>query len=507
MKSCFAALDCGTTWIKAGILDAGGRILGLGTKRSPARQGQEGRVEVDPRGLLTACKAALREAVRAAGAGAATVAALAMTNQRATVFFLDARGTPVGNGISWQDMRGAAAVAAFGKRVSGPEFFALTGLPLDPVFTLGKVLMVRSLEPERFERIARLALVQDLVLRDLGADGFYCDLSNASLTGLLDVAELDWNERLLGEAGLRRGQLPELVAPGRQIGHLSGEAARQTGLPEGLPLVSGGGDQQCAGLGAGAVEPGLVEITIGTAAAPLCAVERPLRDPLRRVPCCVHAVPELWELEGLQSSAGACLEWLAGVANRGRRFNQEFFERVSLVPPGAHGVVFLPYLAGCSAPRWLPRASGVLMGLQLRHGLPEIGRAVLEGVSFQTREILDGFASLGVNVTEVRLTGGCTSIEVWNQLQASLYGAPVTTLENPQATLVGATLLAAAGVKAFESISHAAREMVRVRACYQPDPEQAEVYDRLHRERLALHSRLIRGRVFGGTAVRRKRGE
>lgn len=500
MSGYFAAVDCGTTLIKSALVGPDGRAVGLGTRPCPCLREAGGRIEMDPAVLWRGCTDSLREAVEQSGVRPGAVEALCVTNQRATVLCLDGAGEPLGPALSWQDMRGAPQVDTLRRRFSDRRFYRLAGLPLDPVFTLGKILWLREREPERFAATRRFALVQDFVLRALGAEGWFCDHSNASLTGLFDVARLDWSGPLLDLAGLTRDRLPLLVPSARRVGSLSASGARLTGLPEGLPLVSGGGDQQCAAVGSGAVEPGIIEVTLGTAAALVADAAVPALDPKRRVSCCAHAAPGRWEVEGFQSSAGVCLEWLAGQVNGGRRFPAEFLDEVSSLHPGAEGVMFLPYLAGASAPHWLPAASGGFLGLHLGHRPPHLARAVLEGVTFQMREILEVLVSLEIPLRELRLTGAASQLDVWSQMQADVHGLPVATLENPQATLLGAAILGACGVGAFSDVPRAVRAMVRTASRFVPDPERAGRYDSLYRRYQSAHRSFVRSGLFGTVA-------
>jgi len=502
MKTSVAAIDCGTTSVKSAIVGLRGEIKGLAGKPSPCIQHADGRIEADPQGMLKACLDSLRVALRRSRVAPRDVAALAVANQRATVLCVDRDGKTLGNAISWQDMRGAPQIETLRQRLPDAAYYNITGLPNNPVFTLGKLMWVMAEDPARYRKTARFLLVQDYLLRQLGCAGFTCDISNASLTGMLDVERLAWSPAILQATGIPLDRLSDLVPSGTRVGALSRFAAHRTGLLEGTPLVTGGGDQQCAGVGAGAVAPGIIEITLGTAAVPLCYAATVARDPKRRITCCAHAVPGKWNLEGLQNSAGACLGWVAKVTNGARRFHKDFLTRVGNVAPGAGGIVFYPYLAGDSAPHWEPDAKGLFLGLSLHHGRHELVRAVMEGVSMQTRAVLDVFASLDVPVREIRLTGGCTEIEAWNQIQADVFGKPVSTLETPQATLLGAAILAATGLGEYDSVAAATKQMVRIRRTYEPADDRVAAYEAVYRKHCAIRDEVAAARVFALTAGR-----
>ncbi len=496
MKTFLAAMDCGTTVVKSAIVGLNGEIRGLASGPSSCMQHPDGRMECDPRAIVNACCSTLRQAVKTSGVAPRNIEGLSLTNQRATVLGMDARGRALGNAISWQDMRGTACIKALRRRIPDRTYYSITGLPDNAVFTLAKILWIMRNDPDRFRNTARFVLIQDYMLNQLGSDGFFCDPSNASLTGMLDIESQTWSDTILGQTGIPKEALSTLVPSGTTVGTLSRQAARRTGLLEGTPLVTGGGDQQCAGIGAGAVAPGMIEISLGTAAVPLCYAATAVRDPERRVMCCAHAVPGKWNLEGLQNSAGACLEWAARLMNGGDRFQASFLARVAQVEPGSSGILFYPYLAGDSAPHWTPDAKGIFLGLTLAHHRHELARAVMEGVSMQTREVLDVFTTLGVPVRHIRLTGGCTAIEGWNQMQADLYGKPVSTLENPQASLLGAAILAAHGLGIFPSVAAAARQMVKIRRTYEPDRQRMETYEGIYRRFQAVRGRIAAARLF-----------
>ncbi len=498
MKTFLAAIDCGTTAIKGAVVGFRGEMLGLAEVPSPCVKYPDGRIESDPRAVVNACFAALRLAMKESGIPPRNIEGLSLANQRATVLCIDACGKELGNAISWQDMRGASCIKAFRRRISDKTYYSITGLPNNAVFTLAKILWIKRHDPDRFRKTARFALIQDYVLNQLGGDGFFCDASNASLTGMLDIERLEWSPAILELAGIPEDRLPDLVPSGTKVGTLSKRAARRTGLLEGTPLLTGGGDQQCAAVGAGAVVPGMLEITLGTAAVPLCTSATAVRDPKRRVMCCAHAVPGKWNLEGLQNSAGACLGWAAQLLTGGAKFSHAFLEKAARVGPGASGLLFYPYLAGDSAPHWNPDAKGMFTGLTLTHNRYDLARAVMEGVSMQTREVLDVFAALGVPIRQIRLTGGCTAIEGWNQMQADLYGKPVSTLENSQASLLGAAILAAHGLGAFPSLVAAAKQMVKIRRTYEPAHDRVAAYDGIYRKFRVIRERCEAARLFAG---------
>ncbi|MDD5628311.1 MAG: FGGY family carbohydrate kinase [Elusimicrobia bacterium] len=488
MKGYVAAVDCGTSAIKAAVIDFSGRVKGRGRTDCPCRFLRDGRIEQSPRLIVERTFSCLQEAVARSGVKAGQIASLAISNQRATVLRAGRSGEAAGQAVSWQDMRGRRAIAALRRRISDEEYYGITGLPNNPVFSLGKILALH-------QKAARFLLVQDFLLREFGADGFFLDWSNASLTGMFDVERLRWSPEILKLAGLRESQLATLVASGRKVGAVSRRAARLCGLLAGTPLISGGGDQQCAGIGAGAVRPGTAELTLGTAGVLLACVERPRKDPKMRVTCCAHAVPGRWEVEGLQNSAGAGLDWLGRIVS-GKGFAPDFWRRACARPPSPQDPLFYPFLAGAGAPNWDPEAKAMWLGLTHAHGRESLARSVLEGVCLETKSILSVFADLKVPVRELRLTGGASGIAGWSRMQADVFGLEVSPLREPEASVLGAGILAACGAGAFATVPEAADAMVATARRCRPDPERTRLYGRRYRTYLDVLRRFESGGIF-----------
>jgi xylulokinase len=474
-----AAIDCGTTLVKAAVFDLHGNIIAFASRPVACRHQPNGGVTQNATELKQAAFQSLRLASARIGRARRNIAAVAITNQRATLLPIGRDGRPLGAALSWQDLRGASQIAALRRRIRDRDYFRITGLPNHPVFSLAKILFLRESAPALFQQANRFVGLHDYLAKALGAPNFFMDHSNASLTGLLDIAKLCWSRRLLELVELDPKSLPIPVPSGKGIGTISAAAARQTGLPAGAPIVAGGGDQQCAGRGAGAIDPGICAITLGTAGVVFRHSDRVIHDPRRQIPCCVHALPGAWNLEGLQNAAGASLGWLTDLLTGAARPPARLLAQAGRIPPGARGLLYYPYLAGAAAPHWNAAATGMFLGLKQVHTPACLIRAVLEGVSFENRLIMEALAALEGPPRELRLSGGGANLRGWAQIQANIYQGPIHTLANPQATLLGAAILAAVGAGLIESASAAVRAMVRTREVFAPESKQTRRYDRI----------------------------
>jgi xylulokinase len=492
----FAVIDLGTTVLKTSIIDSDGKVKGFVSKILPCLCDRNKHIEQDPRPILKHIFASLKECIECFKINPKNITALSVATQRATVVCTDKNGEAIGNAISWQDMRGTGEIEALSKKIDGKRYYNITGLPNNPVFSLGKILWIKKYSPSLYKQTAKFSLMHDYIMRHMGCGDFFLDWSNASLTGIFDTENFNWSEEILDITSIKKDKLPLLVPSGKIIGTVSKIAARKTGLIQGIPLVAGGGDQQCAGIGAGAVNSGVAEITLGTAGVALCASDKFIKDPGMRITCCAHAVKGMWNLEGLQNSAGASLGWFADITNRGMRFSNDFFRRVSSFSPGAEGVLFYPFLVGASAPYWNPYAKAIFLGLTKTSSKALMVRAVLEGISMETKQVLNVFSEMKIPIKEIRLTGGCSKIDIWNQIQADIYGKKVSALSNPQATSTGVAILAAYGVGVYNSIHSAVGRMVRIRHTYCPRKKYVLRYEKITKKYSDLYSVLNRNNVF-----------
>ena len=260
-------------------------------------------------------------------------------------------------------------------------------------------------------------------------------------------------------------------------GTLRDDVADELGLPRGLPVAAGGGDNAAAAVGVGVVREGSVSTSIGTSGVLFAHRDAFTPDPSGRVHAFCHAVPGAWHLMAVTLSAGGSLSWWR------ERFDADFatlVDEASAVDPGAEGLLFLPYLTGERSPHLDPHARGAFVGLTLRHTRAHLTRAVMEGVAFSMRDGLEVMRGLGTPDDDMRAVGGGARSPLWLALQADIYGRAVRRTEVDEGPAYGAALLAGVAAGAFADVAEAGRQ-VRLRAeVTEPDPSRARVYDELY---------------------------
>jgi xylulokinase len=263
-------------------------------------------------------------------------------------------------------------------------------------------------------------------------------------------------------------------------GRVTAEAASITGLKAGTPVSAGGGDQAAQAVGVGAVEPGVVALTVGTSGVVFATTPDALIEPEGRLHAFCHAVPGMWHFMGVMLSATGSLQWYRDTLAPEMSFD-ELVQEAAVVPAGSEGLQFLPYLTGERTPHPDPLARGAFIGLTVRHGRPHMTRAVLEGVSFGLKDSFTLIQNAGLGaVTQVRASGGGAKSALWRQILASVLEAELVTINTAEGAAYGAALLAGVGAGAWEDVVSACRASVKITGSTQPDPTQVEVYQKAY---------------------------
>ena len=289
--------------------------------------------------------------------------------------------------------------------------------------------------------------------------------------------------------GIDESRLPKAMPSAKRVGTLSAEAAAATGLREGTPLCVGAGDQNAAAIGAGIVKNGAVSISLGTAGSIAAYTDQPYKDPNCMTMVTNHAIEGCWQIEGYQAAAASVLRWYRDQITKmeskeaeetGQNIWSVLDDMVDAVPPGANGLVMLPYYATATTPRWNPNARGTILGLSFSHDRNCLARAFMEGITLDVNDMLESLKPAGVNASEVHIMGGPTKSRVWNQIQSDVYNCEAKTLVNADAAPLGAAILAGVGVGLFKSISEGVEKIVKIDKTFTPNAENAERYAKLY---------------------------
>jgi len=476
-------IDVSTTATKAVVVDGDGRVVASASTSYGLSTPRPLWAEQDPAQWWQAARTSIRRALDAAGSPA--VDAVGLTGQMHGLVLLGDGDEVLRPAILWNDQRAAAECDEMRDRLGLERLVAITGNDAFPGFTAPKLLWVRRHEPDVYRRIRRVLLPKDYVRLHL-TGAYATDRAGAGGTLLLDLASRDWSDAVLDAFEIPHGWLPPTHEGTATTGQVSAAAAAATGLAAGTPVVGGGGDQAAQAVGVGAVDEGVVALTLGTSGVVFAACDAPRCEPTGRLHAFPHAVPGRWHVMGVMLSAAGSLAWYRDVAAPGTDFGALIAEAAS-VPPGAEGLIFLPYLSGERTPHADPRARGAFVGLTLRHGRAQLTRAVLEGVACGLRDNLALMGEVGLAAaSEVRLSGGGARSPVWRRILADVLGVDLVAMEAEEGAAFGAALLAGVGAGVWPSAAAACAVAVRRGETTRPDPAAGAVYDTVY-QRFRAH--------------------
>ncbi len=451
-------LDVGTSGVKGLRLSPEGEVLGRAEESYLLSIPQPGWAEQGPEGWWSAAEAAV------ATLGGEDVAGIGLSGQMHGLVVLDADDRVLRPAILWNDQRTAAECAEIEARVGLRELIRLTGNRALPGFTAPKLLWLRRHEPDVYARIAHVLLPKDYVrLRLTGEHA--TDLADASGTLLLDVAHRRWSDEVLAALELPAQWLPSLLESPAVSGHTE----------DGIPVAAGAGDQAAGAVGVGVDRPGPLSVVLGTSGVVFAALPGYDADPEGRVHVFCHAVPGGWHAMGVMLSAAGSLRWLRQVVAPDEPY-EKLVAEAERWPPGAEGLMFVPYLAGERTPHVDPAARGAFVGLELSHDRGALVRAVLEGVAFGLRDCLEVLRPLGVDAEVARVSGGGARSDLWLRIVASVLGMPLERTAADEGAAFGAALLGGVAGGVFPDVHEAVSATVRTTDTVEPEPEWIEPY-------------------------------
>ncbi len=438
--------DLGTSGLKAVLVDEAGRVVRSARQPYPLEVPAAGWAEQDPDLWWQALLAASRPLLD----GGPAPDAVGLAGQMHSAVVLGPEDRPLCPAILWNDQRTLQECAEVEQRL-GAALAGWTSNRLRTAFTASKILWLRRHHPDLYARLRAVLLPKDFLrLRLTGV--LATDVTDASGTGLFDVQRRRWSGEALEALAIAPDWMPQAHESPSLVASVDAAGAAASGLRSGTPVAAGAGDQAAAALGSGAVTPGMLSITLGTSAAIQLATAAAVPDPNGVFQTFCHALPGTWQLMGGVLSGGGSFDWygrLAGIARPGApepaAASVDFeliCEMAEAVPPGAEGLLFLPYLTGEGAPHLDPQARGAWFGLTRRHDHRHLARAVIEGVAFAVRGVVEAAEALAGQAREIRVSGGGNLGRIWLRTFANVLGRQITAVGAGDSSARGAALLA-----------------------------------------------------------------
>lgn len=483
----FLGIDLGTSGVKVVVMKEDGRTIGLGYRELSLSTPGPGWAEQDPNEWWDAARFAVKQAIAASGHAGKEIRSIGLTGQMLGSVFLDQHFQPLMPCIIWLDQRASMERDYLENEIGLPKLLDITAnYPLTGYWA-AKILWLRKNRPEIYERVSKILFPKDYLILKLTGE-ISMDVSDATGSYLFDVPNRAWSREMMRLLEIPGDFFPGMVHESEEIaGRLRREVAEDLGLPAGIPVVAGGGDQTVGGVGNGIVREGVVSATIGTSGVVFAHTDRVIidRQPRAALSSC-HSVRGKYCFYGCTLTAGGSFKWLRDkfstpereyAALRGLDPYDLMTLAASQAKEGSEGLLFLPYLNGERTPHPDPDARGVFFGLSLRHGWPEMARSVMEGVTYSLRDTLEILKEYGLAVNQVRVAGGGAKSAVWRQMQADIFKAEVVTTNVEEAPATGAAILAAVGAGFFGSVSEACDRIVVPVHTIEPIERNAMLYD------------------------------
>ena len=467
----FIGVDLGTSAVKFLLVNEKGEILNTVSKEYPLEFPNPGWSQQKPEDWMKACMEGIPELLEGQNAG--EVAGLSVAGQMHGLVILDEADRVIRPAILWNDGRTFAEVDYLNNTVGKDKLSAWTGNIAFAGFTAPKILWVKKNEPENFARIRKIMLPKDYINYCL--TGVHsCDYSDASGMLLLDVEHKKWSPEMLEICSVSEDQMPGLYESYEVIGTIKPEIAEKLGLPAGVKVTAGAGDNAAAAVGTGTVGQGACNISLGTSGTIFISAEKFGVDPLNSLHAFAHADGK-FHLMGCMLSAASCNKWFCEDILGTTDFAAEQAD-ISEDDFGRNNVFFLPYLMGERSPINDTDASGTFIGLRMDTTRADMVLAVLEGVSFAIRDSFEVAKKIGVPVPRSMICGGGSKSPMWRKMLANILGIPLDVPQTEQGPGYGAAILAMVGVGVYPDVKTACDELIRVAETVEPDPDLTARY-------------------------------
>jgi xylulokinase len=480
-------LDVGTTSVKAVIYQTDGVAVAASSRPTPTHVPRPGWAYYRPDELWQTVVSAIRGAL-ADVPNPDEIASVAVASVGESGVLVDAAGVATTDSIAWFDIRTRPQARWLAERIGKDELFARSGLSLQPIFSLNKLLWHREHEPEAWARSVRWLMLADFIAYRLSGQSA-TDLSLASRTLMLDLHRKRWHEETLAQAEIDQNRLAPLVPGGTPLGHVTADAAALTGLPVTAIVASGGHDHVCGALAAGVTRPGQMLNSLGTAEALFLPTEQPLvalEAGRQGYTQGAHVVGGGYYAFAGQYTSGASIEWLRDLlgASDDPVAYEELIAGAERVPAGSLGVLFLPHLRLASPPYDDPRSRGALIGLTMDAGRDAVTRAIFEGLALESRNTLEPLLAYP-QVTapqSVVAIGGGTRNPLLMRVKASVSNLVFQVVRAEEATALGAALLGGLGAGVYRNVDDAVGAMRYGQQEIAPEPTEVPVYETIYTE-------------------------
>jgi len=490
------AIDIGTTGTRAIVFDREAREVASSYTQYETRSPKPAWAEQDPREILDATVEMIRCVMEKTGLKPDDIAGVGISSVLLSLMAVDGGGRPLTPLSIWADNRGIDEVERLRRENDAHAIYMRTGCQLHPMYPLSRILWFRRNDPELFRKAHKFISVKAFLIHTLFGK-YLVDTSLGSATGFLNLSERDWDEELLGIMGIGRRKLSKVVDGLTIVTGLDPGWAKKMRLSPDTPFVMGAGDGMLSNLGVGALGGDRLVSTVGTTAAVRLTKNKRILDEEERL-WCYALFGDYWITGGALNNGAVVLKWFGETIGRNLAqetegkgsgaFSELYDPLAAGVPPGADGLIVLPFLTGERSPNWNARAKGVFLGLRLNHGAGHIVRALMEGVTFRLYAVYEALMEFASGNPEIIICGGYARSEVWPQIQADVFGQRVLVPSVTESSARGAAL---AAMKALGLLREFSEIDTPIEKRFEPDEKRHKLYEEIFEVSLEGYDRLV----------------
>jgi xylulokinase len=476
----FLGIDLGTSSVKIIIMDEVGKVIESVSKNYDVSYPEVGWAEQNPEDWWNSTREGIKELLGRESVKSEEINGVSFSGQMHGLVLLDDNNNVLMPAILWCDQRTQKQCDFLNNEFGQDKLSKYTGNKALAGFTIPKVLWVKENRPEIYDKIAHMMLPKDYISFKL-TGSFTSDVSDASGTVMFDVENRKWSKPMIDLLEIAESVLPKIYESWEVVGKVSKESSEETGLSTETLVIAGAGDQAAGAVGTGTVDAGVLSVALGTSGVVFACNEEFAVDNENRLHSFCHSNGK-WHQMGVMLSAAASLQWWVDNVNMdidGDVFEKLLFEAEN-APVGSNKLLFLPYLMGERTPHSDPNAKGSFIGLNITHKRGDMTRSILEGVCFGLRDSLEILKSLGVEVKEVRVSGGGSKSRLWRQILADIFNSDVNVINSKEGPAYGAAILASVGCGLYSSVDEACKSLIKITDKVEPIKENVEKYNKFY---------------------------
>jgi len=495
-KKLLLGIDIGTSSIKAAVFEPDGKVISQSMQEIRVYYPAPGHVEQNPNEWWDGICRAVKDMLFKGNVKPCMIAGIGIDGQSWSAIPMDKQGKVLHNTPIWMDTRSAGICKKEAYEPLLEKIFRISGNIFKPSYSTPKILWFKEYKPDIFDNTYKFLQSNSFAAYKLTGK-ITQDISQGYGLHVFNVHEGKWDSELCDELGIPQEKLPQVFNCSEVIGEVTSEAAGETGLVPGTPVVAGGLDAACGALGAGVILPGETQEQGGQAGGMSICLDRAISHPMLILSS--HVVPRLWLLQGGTVGGSGVLEWfrreLGGFEiqikkDTHRSIYEIIDEEAAGVDPGSGGMIFLPYMAGERSPIWDENAKGIFFGLSYDKTRAHMIRAMLEGCAYSLLHNVKSAEETGVRVDVLNAIGGASNSKIWTQIKADVTGRKIRVSSSGTATTLGAAILAGVGTGVYKDFNEAVARTVKLTRTHEPDMAKHEDYLKYYEIYLELYDRL-----------------